>query len=213
MPQRNLPPHHYPYSQVLSALRKNDLMRLSVEFGLPVDGSVVHLRNCLKDYLNLRRDTLYPDPRFKALYPKHRRPNTPHSPPVSVVVPSRSVSPAHSELSHASGQSFDSWHGIDVPIDEQQRTRNAAPFQQAPQDYYAPLPPPSPSPFNHDAAGNPQRSLSPPVHRNYPPPVPHHADGRECFLLSRGGVPFGRPHSDRTPFVLYGHYAVFPPLF
>jgi hypothetical protein len=177
MPQRNLPPHHYPYSQVLSALRKNDLMRLSVEFGLSVEGSVVHLRNRLKDYLNLRRDTLYPDPRYKALYPKHRRPNAPHSPPASAATPSRSASPAPSERSQASEHSFDSWHGIEAPTDNRQGTRNAAFFQQAPQDYYAPLPPPSPSPFNHDAAGHPLRSLSPPIHQNHPPPVPHHTDG------------------------------------
>jgi hypothetical protein len=93
-------------------------MRLSVEFGLSVEGSVVHLRNRLKDYLNLRQDTLYPDPRYRALYPKNHKPNAPHSPPASTIVPSHSASPARSERSHASGQSFDSWHGIDTPIDD-----------------------------------------------------------------------------------------------
>ena len=63
-----------PYTKVLSALRKNDLARLCAEFRLSSDGSVVALRNRLKDYLNIHRDTLYRNPRYNALFPRHRKP-------------------------------------------------------------------------------------------------------------------------------------------
>jgi hypothetical protein len=52
-----------PYSMVLSALCKTELIQLSLEFKLPTDGSVIDLRNCLKCYLNFNRDTL-PESKF-----------------------------------------------------------------------------------------------------------------------------------------------------
>ena len=45
-------PDNIPYTTTLSLLRKIDLMRLSLEFRLSTDGSVVVLRNRLKAYLN-----------------------------------------------------------------------------------------------------------------------------------------------------------------
>jgi hypothetical protein len=140
MPPRRLPAHHYPYTQLLSALRKNDLIRLCVEFGLPVDGSVVNLRNRLKDYLNLHRDTLYRNPRFNALYARHRKPG--HSahqlnPPSTLSSPSCTPSP--STRSHSPADSDDSWHGIGgsatqhntrVPDETHPPRRNRSPFPQ-----------------------------------------------------------------------------------
>jgi hypothetical protein len=167
---RRRPPNEAPYSQTLSALRKNDLIRLCVELGLSVDGSVVTLRTRLKDHITLNRATMHRNPRYTALFPKHRRTaNPPSSPsrssftPTSraspVAPPSRSLSPTHS---------FASWHGIDEepihPADEHQR------FSQEPFDYIhpdelaePPLPPPSPPP-------------SP------PPLVPQVIGGREFFI-------------------------------
>jgi hypothetical protein len=103
------PPQERPYAQTLSKLRKADLLRLSLEFRLAVDGSVVTLRNRIKAYLNAHRDTLYRHPRFKALYPKHTRPIRPRdsSPPPSHVPDNafqRSPSPSSSD---------ESWNGIE----------------------------------------------------------------------------------------------------
>src|SRR5882762_2969549 len=48
-----LPLHQQqPYTTTLSMLRKMDLIRLSLEFKLPTDGSVVNLRDRLRVYLN-----------------------------------------------------------------------------------------------------------------------------------------------------------------
>ena len=107
------PQQELPFSQTLSALRKADLIRLSVEFRLSVDGSVVTLRNRLKKYLNSHSNTLYHNPRYTALYPKHRRPNQSSSPP-----PSNSptpLSPFHStspQRSPSPASSYESWNGI-----------------------------------------------------------------------------------------------------
>jgi hypothetical protein len=103
------PANRTPYTQVLSALRKTDLVRLCVEFRLPPDGSVVALRHRLKDYLNLHREALYRNARYNALFPRHRRVNQgPPAPPPS----SRSPSPALSYVSQSQYGSDDSWHGI-----------------------------------------------------------------------------------------------------
>jgi hypothetical protein len=159
MPQQRLPSHQYPYTQVLSALRKNDLIRLCVEFGLPVDGPVVGLRNRLKDYLNLHRDTLYRDPRYKALFPKHRKPNHPPSPSIPPsTVSSRSPTPDLPDRSPSPAESFASWHGIGGDSDNHADNRQRSPVDPVPQDvrdlsepHYFP-PPPSPPPFPQDRA-------------------------------------------------------------
>ena len=125
-----------PYTKTLSALRKTELVRLSREFRLPSEGSVLALRNRLKVYLNTHNEVLYRNPRFNALYPKHRQ--IQHQ---QAVVPQRSPSPA---------QSFDSWHGIganrprspSIPARSPQRSRSPTP-PQSPLQQYDHLPPPS----------------------------------------------------------------------
>ena len=108
-----------PYTQVLSALRKNDLIRLCGEFRLSSDGPVVNLRNRLKDYLNLHRDTLYRNPRYKPLFPKHRKPIQPRQRHDNPSSPPPSPDPSHRSSSRSSSRSYDSWHGIDGHTDRQ----------------------------------------------------------------------------------------------
>jgi hypothetical protein len=111
-----MPAQQPPYTQTLSLLRKIDLIRLSLEFKLPTDGSVVNLRDRLRVYLNAHRDVIYRNPRYKPLFPKLRRPPQPR---VASVAESRSISyrtpsPVGSEHSNASTQSYKSWNGIEV---------------------------------------------------------------------------------------------------
>jgi hypothetical protein len=149
------PPQELPYTQTLSALRKNDLLRLTVEFRLPVEGSVVILRNQLKKYLNSHRDTLYRNPRFTALYPKHRRPARQSSFAPSNSRNSRST-PSVSPSPHPSPSptpSYGSWNGIE---DETQHapstiTRHSPPHAHfhSPVHYHphpiSPIPNPEPA--------------------------------------------------------------------
>ena len=100
------------YNQVLSALRKNDLVRLCGEFRLSTDGPVVILHNRLKDYLNLHRDTLYRNPRYKSLFPKHRKPLRKRQLPDAPSTPPSSPNVSHPSHSRSSSESYDSWHGI-----------------------------------------------------------------------------------------------------
>ena len=116
MPRRAARAHGAPYTKVLSALLKPDLVRLCGEFRLAADGSVVNLRKRLKDHLNLNRDRIYRDHRYRALYPKHRR----------VGEPAARQSPAPSD------QSDQSWPGIGVQP------------QDVPQDVPVPDRPPTP---------------------------------------------------------------------
>ena len=127
-----MPPVAPPYTKTLSALRKNELVRLSNEFRLPTEGSVLVLRNRLRVYLNAHNEVLYRNPRFTALYPKHRQ--VQHQ---QAVVPQRSPSPA------ASARSFDSWHGIGanrprspaLSSHTSRRSRSPALLQSPPQHY------------------------------------------------------------------------------
>ena len=127
-----MPPGAAPYTKTLSALRKNELVRLSNEFRLPTEGSVFVLRNRLRVYLNAHNEVLYRNPRFNALYPKHRRAQ--HQPAVG---PQRALSPA------VSVRSFDSWHGIDANRPRSpsfsphpsRRSRASTPLQSPPQHY------------------------------------------------------------------------------
>jgi hypothetical protein len=171
-----------PYTQLLSALRKNDLLRLCTEFHLPVNGAVVTLRNRLKDYLNLHRDTLYRDPRYNALFPRHPRlkPNP------------RKNSPA--TLSYASlspERSFASWNGIDDAPGSPQHT-----------------PPP---PHLHDYNQPPSTPSISELGRS-PSPVAPIIDERKPFFLSHSfsrRFPFRRFHVYTTfGFTISGHYAV-----
>ena len=183
MPERplqhlNLP----PYTQVLSALRKIDLLRLCIEFRLPNDGSVVQLRNRLKDYLNLNRDTLSRNPRYNALFPRHRRPYQPPPPtgPSSTLSSlSRSSSPT-SARSHSSTPSFDSWHGIGHHPEDPN-------VQEVDLPHYLPphpsLPPQSPQPHHRYPLLHPP---SPPLepYPFHPPPPSNHPTNSD-----RGSLP------------------------
>lgn len=98
-----------PYTQTLTKLKKAELIRLCLDLRLPSVGTALNLRNQLKIHLNSHRNTLYRNPRYNRLYPKHRRPNQPPSPspdPPSDSISSRASSPA---LSYASDNS---WQGI-----------------------------------------------------------------------------------------------------
>ena len=125
-----MPPVAPPYTKTLSALRKTELVRLSHELRLPAEGSVLALRNRLKAYLNAHSEVLYRNPRFRALYPKHRQIQL-----QPAVVPQRSVSPA---------RSFDSWHGIDA-----NRPRSPSLPLRSPQRSPSPTPPQSPLQYHN----------------------------------------------------------------
>ena len=130
MPRRAARVNGAPYTKVLSALLKPDLVRLCGEFRLAADGSVVNLRKRLKDYLNLNRDRVYRDPRYKGLYPKHRRAGEPAA---------REQSPVLSD------RSFESWNGIaDQPQD----------IPQA-----GPLPPRTPTPSSPRSSADDDSSI------------------------------------------------------
>ena len=129
-----------PYTQVLSALRKNDLVRLCDEFRLSTEGSVVNLRNRLKDYLNLHRNTLYRNPRYTALFPKHRKPGRPIQQPeheLQPPTPPSSPGLSHRSSSRSSSHSYDSWHGIDRHTENQDDDNlSDNPLLQPPQPHY-----------------------------------------------------------------------------
>jgi hypothetical protein len=99
-------------SSVLSALCKMELIQLSLEFKLLMDGSVINLRNHLKCYLNFNCDMLYRNPRFNALFPRHRR-NNPHPSPHPSSHTLHASSPDLSYCSLSPAESFGSWHGIE----------------------------------------------------------------------------------------------------
>jgi hypothetical protein len=121
-----------PYTKLLSALRKQELVRLSTEFRLSSEGSVPALRDRIKGHLNENREQLFRNPRFKALYPRHRRHNQPQPPPSprpSRTLSTRASSPA---LSYAS------WNGI---LD--QEPQQQLPVQpELPPAQPEPIPPP-----------------------------------------------------------------------
>ena len=185
MPRQQLQANGPPFTKVLSALLKPDLVRLCTEFRLHGNGSVVVLRNRLKDYLNIHRNTLLVNPRYTALFPRHRRPNQPSpSPSRSSHTSSRS-----SSLSYVSSvHSFPSWNGIedqqDLPQDHPHQLEHHPP-QDPDVQYFDPPP----------SATN-----------SSPPPAAHAIEGRK-FLLLRSSLclPF-------TLFMYYlsiiGHYEV-----
>jgi hypothetical protein len=146
-----------PYTQLITALRKIDLLRLCVEFRLPNDGSVVELRNRLKDYLNLHRETVYRNPRYTALYPRHRR-----LPPARRSLSSRPSSPPLSYRTPSPTDSFESWDGIDDPP---QRHPQQLPPDPPPHLGY---PPSSPS-TTHSDLGSPPPPIHPPAGGKYSP--------------------------------------------
>ena len=159
-----------PYTQVLSALCKNDLIRLCTEFRL---GPIVNLRNRLKDYLNLHRDMLFHNPRYNALFPRHRRLNQPRQPstPSRTPTPSSCAStPPASNHSHLPALSYASWHGIGghdanhdkdqldahviqpppVPVQHKQQPHFLSPHPLLEHPYNHHIPPPSNPPLNSE---------------------------------------------------------------
>ena len=188
-----------PYTQVLSALRKNDLICLCDEFRLPTDGSVVNLRNRLKDYMNLHRNTLYRNPRYNPLFPRHRRPARPIQQPEQASPPSTppsSPNPSHRSSSRASSRSYDSWHGIDRHVDDQNDDNlNDNPLLQPPQSphrtQHLPLQQILQQPHDpHFFPANPYADYLPPPsnapagsQRGSIPPTTLPADGCKYFLV------------------------------
>jgi hypothetical protein len=185
------PEHERPYAQTLSALRKADLMQLSVEFRLSVDGSVVTLRNRLRTYLNSHKATLHKNPRFKALYPKQRRPaQTPSSSPRN----SRST-PSITSRSHSPSPtpSDDSWNGIEdgtQHLPTRSRPHSPHPRFLPAVHHRSPSIPPAPTPEPVSLAPTAQAA----DHRMYPLPF--------FFLSRRICVPLPIPIHTRD-FSLY----------
>lgn len=157
MPPLQPQPAPTPYNQVLSALRKDDLIRLSRELRLPPEGSVVTLRNRLRVYLNAHREVLYRNQRYKSLYPKRRQLNIDIPPPPP---PPDSPPPSPAALSYVSDAP--SWHGIGYNHQNQsppaqsphQQSFSPPPMPQGLEDDY--YPPPSPTPDVSDFNFPPQ---------------------------------------------------------
>ena len=96
-----------PYIKLLSTLRKPESIWLCTEFDLPINGSVLNLRDQAKHHLIQNAKILYRNPRFKPLYPRIQRINHPPSLPICSHNQSmRSPSPV---------TSFESWHSIKEP--------------------------------------------------------------------------------------------------
>jgi hypothetical protein len=168
-----------PYTQTLSLLRKIDLIRLSLEFKLPTDGSVVNLRDRLRVYLNAHREALLRNPRYNPLFPKIRQPPRRSAPPVTGTrtLSYRTPSPDGSESSSSSAHSYESWHGIEAIL---------PPPNLQPQPHYPPVqPPPVVVPQNPVLQFHPPPSPSVPgSDAGSPPPPSDIAPGpRKSFLL------------------------------
>lgn len=144
MPRQQHRANTAPYTKVLSALLKPELIRLCTDFRLPADGSVVTLRQRLKGYINLHRDLLFANPRYTALFSRHQRilQRTPS--------PTRSPPSTHSPaLSYTSNRSFSPWNGID---DQPQEPQHPLPAPQDLHGHYYPPPSPSVTSSGHSSA-------------------------------------------------------------
>jgi len=117
MPRQPTQLNRRPYTKVLSALLKQELIRLCTDFELPSEGSVPNLRDRCKAYLNDNREELFRNPRYKALYARHRGRPEPNIRSLSDTLSSRDPSTRRSPsaLSYVSSPapSFESWHGIE----------------------------------------------------------------------------------------------------
>ena len=178
IPPQQPPVNRPTYSRTLSALRKSELVQLSVKFKLPTDGNVVFLRNRLRVYMNYHRDVLMNNPRYRALFPRARDPNIPirrsELPPQTRQTRS---SPALSyDRSPSPALSYDSWHGIEdnqVPIPLVQphqpspQPLHPLPHHQEPFLYHHPPPSPSSSESSADSL----------------PPAPNLVGGCKFILL------------------------------
>jgi hypothetical protein len=196
MPRRQLQANSTPYTKVLSALLKTELVRLCMEFRLPVDGSVVALRLRLKDFLNLNRDTLYRNPRYNALFPRHRRAMNHLPPPLTIQTTQLSHTKSSSSPSALSYKtpspvgSYDSWNGIeDQPVLPQHPIpgQHHIPLQQPPLPLLHQDPPPQEPHVHFDPPPSPSiagsdHGLLPPVVHAAVHAAAHAADGRKSSL-------------------------------
>ena len=165
------PINRLPYSRTLSALRKTELVQLSVDFKLPTDGNVLTLRNRIRVYMNYHRDVLINNPRYKALFPKAREPNIPmrRSNLSSQTVRTPSSAGLSYHRTPSPTPSFESWNGIEddqipVPlIPPHPILQHPPPHHQEPVIFQHPPPSPSVSDDSVDS----------------PPPVVHPAGGRK----------------------------------
>jgi hypothetical protein len=183
------PPQHdrRPFTKLLSTLRKPELVRLCDELELPSDGSVLSLRDRAKRHLTQNANLLFRNPRYKQLYPKHRRTNR-RTPSPTSTLPSRT--PSVREPSPA--QSFESWHGIEEDPPQPEDFREPS-FQPSPQPYQPPDRPVSPLdyfyvppddyqevPFQPNPFPTPAPTGS---RRGSFPPAPRYGVGREFHVL------------------------------
>ena len=180
-----------PFTMVLSALRKTELNRLCLEFRLPTDGSVVALRSRLKGYLNFNHDMLFRNPRYKALFPKHRRPPQPLPPPHPPFqnLPAHPSPPALSYRSSPTHSHYAPWYGIEGDLQPQPLPEPLPLPMQPPEPLHDfPIPPgppyPPPSPSIASSGHSSQDSQ----------PLPNHAPGECKFLYLIYGYPL--PISD-----------------
>jgi hypothetical protein len=141
MPRQSL--SNRPFTKTLSSLRKNELIRLSIEFNLPTDSSVVYLRDRLKTYLTHHNETVYRNPRCRGLYPKPRHSNLNKRSSSSTPTMLQST-PVLSYRSPSPTPSFASWNGIEP---QPQVSRSPSPPIQPLPQHEPPspylLPPPS----------------------------------------------------------------------
>ena len=206
-------PHldRHPYTQTLSALRKIDLLRLSLEFKLSTEGSVVELRHRLKGYLNTHRDTLYRNPHYNPLFPRHRRALPPINLPLppSSTLSSRAASPSSSHHSVSSDSSDDSWHGIGGQPHQRSPSPQPQPppplpiYNVPPQQLAVPhqhSPAPSQLPLQHSPA--PSQFL-PQHHTPLPDDLPRECDGQPWGFP---GQPAPVPVKTRTCVHGYGFF-------
>jgi len=135
MPPRQ--PNGHPYTRLLSTLRKMELLHLCTEFRLPTDGPVVGLRTRLRDHMNINREALFANPRYRGLFPRHRRANNADDSSSSSTLTSRSPSPA---------RSFASWDGIDDHHHHEHPAQPIQPLDHPQQAHVHPQPEASPPP-------------------------------------------------------------------
>jgi hypothetical protein len=202
MPRQQLRSNRAPYTQLFSALRKPDLIQLCGEFRLSPEGSVITLKERLRDYINLNRDRVYQNPRYTALFPRHQKPqrnpspqtdSIPSSPPVS----SRSVSPIDSEAS---------WHGIgrqfEIPntIPPEDRQQQHFEHQPSPQ-HEPPLDDQPPQPHQHQGQHPipPEEPIMPPSeaasNRGSVPPITFPDNNSKYYTSSWGTLLLLYPYS------------------
>jgi len=124
-----------PFTQPISAMRKNGLQALCRHFELDDDGPVTTLRQLLKTHLQNNRHLLENDPVYTRLYPRPGRGRRPLPNP-----PDNDQDHDHDHNSHHGGSRAPStpsvdeeWHGIhqlpDADVNNNAVTANNSPHQ------------------------------------------------------------------------------------